>query len=62
MKVVVLTREGLQGMSLCGIERRSKRCKPCCEAVVGLVEVDFIHSNEEAANHFEGKEWTVGKG
>ena len=43
MKVIVLTRGGLQGML-----PNSQRSKPCRKAAVELAEVSSTHSTEEA--------------
>lgn len=54
MKVIALTRGGLQGMLL-----TSHRSKPCRKAAVELAEVSSTHSTEEVANYHEGKGWTI---
>ena len=54
MKVIVLTRGGLQGMLL-----SSHRSKPCRKAAVELAEVSSAHSTEEVVNHHRGKGWTI---
>jgi len=53
MKVIVLTRGGLQGTL-----PSSHRSKPCRKAAVELAEVSSTHSTEEVANHHRGKGWT----
>ena len=54
MKVIVLTRGGLQGTL-----PSSHRSKPCRKAAVELAEVSSTHSTEEVANHHRGKGWTI---
>ena len=54
MKVIVLTRGGLQGTLL-----SSHRSKPCRKAAVELAEVSSTHSTEEVANPHGGKGWTI---
>ena len=54
MKVIALTRGGLQGTLL-----TIQRSKPCRKAAVELAEVSSTHSTEETANNRGGKGWTI---
>ena len=62
MKVIVLTRGGLQDMLPTRGNKDSHRSNPHRKVMAEPAEVSSAHSTEEMANHQEGKGQTVGDG